>query len=580
MPGVLTDLGLRTTAIPARRRPWRPTPYQLAGGAFWLAMSIAAWRTPIASDFGQHASAIERVKADWLHPANPLLDLPGTHSPYFTPYTVALGLMAKATGLAGWQVLKACGPFNLALIITGIGAFTRTLSTRRWAPVLALGAFVLLWGPVFKEWSGFLGAQSMTRGLTYPSAFAIGLTFWCWALTGRLARRGAGLLPYGALGLLTGVILLVHPITAVGTAIGMAALALGWQRRWTPLAVVPVALAVAAAWPYFTVFALVGDPTVDAVHRGLYHDLWGWYGLALAGLPALLWRLRRNRLDPLVVMFALYCAVAAYGWFSGHYTYGRIFGLLLVPLQFALAVELAEGRTTLRLHAARPRNTSLASERPDRTPSGQFLPQPSHPSAPGSIPHFGPPQGTRSVGLSVGPMGPAGAWAAGAERTARRGEPAPVPRPLLALSAVLAVAAAFVGLLAQGGALLPERLGPFRFQTTSVWAGYGWAAHRTRPGDVLLTDGDWSTHVMPAYGVFLVASTWPDPSVPAAVRRRRGADVHSYLAPSATPADQRRIARLYHVRWVMAGGAEPAPADGTLVATGPVTHERLYRLAG
>ncbi|MDX6328933.1 MAG: hypothetical protein QOI83_1316, partial [Streptomycetaceae bacterium] len=115
MPGVLTDLGLQTNAIPARHRPWRPTPYQLIGGAFWLAMSAATWHMPIASDFGQHASAIERVKADWWHPANPLLDLPGTDSPYFTPYTVGLGLIAKATGLAGRQVLKACGPLNLAL---------------------------------------------------------------------------------------------------------------------------------------------------------------------------------------------------------------------------------------------------------------------------------------------------------------------------------------------------------------------------------------------------------------------------------------------------------------------------------
>jgi hypothetical protein len=552
MPGVLTDLSLQTNAIPARQRPWRPTPYQLIGGAFWLAMSAATWHMPIGSDFGQHASAIERVKADWWHPANPLLDLPGTGSPYFTPYTVGLGLIAKATRLAGWQVLKACGPLNLALIITGIGAFTRTLSTRRWAPVLALVAYVLLWGPDFKEWSGFLGAQSMTRGLTYPSAFAIGLTFWCWAITGRLARRGAGVRAYSALGLLTGLVLLVHPITAIGTAIGIGALALGWQRRWTPLAVAPVTLAVAALWPYFSVFSLIGDPTVDAVHWRLYRDLWGWYGLALAGLPALLWRLRRNRLDPLVVMFALCCAVAAYGWFSGHYTYGRIFGLLLVPLQFALAVELAESRTDL---SAGP---------------------PSRHSAWGWLPGFGRSRRTPSGE----PVRPEGSWAAApVQPAAGRVSGTATPRPLLALSAVLGAVAAYLGLLAQGGALLPEHLGPFHFQQLSRWASYRWAAQHTRPGDVLLTDGDWSTHVMPAYGVFLIAPTWPDPSVPAAVRHQREADLRTYFAPSATPADQRRIANLYHVRWAIVRRSQATPADSTLVATSPRTAERLYRLS-
>ncbi|MCZ4639168.1 hypothetical protein O3S69_34540, partial [Streptomyces rubrogriseus] len=105
-----------------------------------------------------------------------------------------------------------------------------------------------------------------------------------------------------------------------------------------------VAVGAAAAWPYFDVFALAGDDSVDAMHRVLYLDLPGEFWLALLGLPALWARGRRSRRDPLVLMFALDCAVVAYGWFSGHYTYGRILGLTLVPPQFALAVELAAPR--------------------------------------------------------------------------------------------------------------------------------------------------------------------------------------------------------------------------------------------
>ncbi|NEC48202.1 hypothetical protein G3I18_06380, partial [Actinospica acidiphila] len=85
--------------------------------------------------------------------------------------------------------------------------------------------------------------------------------------------------------------------------------------------------------PYFDVFALAGDSSVDAMHRRLYLDLAGQFGLALLGLPALWLRARRSRRDPLVLMFALDCAVVAYGWVSGHYTYGRALGLTLLPLQ-------------------------------------------------------------------------------------------------------------------------------------------------------------------------------------------------------------------------------------------------------
>ncbi|WP_206305699.1 hypothetical protein [Actinacidiphila soli] len=483
----------------------RVTPFQVIGGIFWVVVSVQAWRTPIAADFGQHAAAIERVKADWLHPANPLLDIPGHGSPYFTPYTVALGLLAKATGLAGWEVLKACGPLNLAVVVTGIAAFTRTLSARRWAPVLALAAFVLLWGPVHMEWSGFLGLQSLIRGVTYPSALAVGLTFHLWALTARHARPGPrpGPWVYAGVGILYGLVVLIHPITALGTGIGMAALLVGRQRRWNRTATerwalaAAVAFAVAAWWPYFSVFALAGDATVDRIHRPLYGDLWGWYGLALAGLPALVWRARRDLLDPLVVMFVLGCGVAAYGWLSGHYTYGRIFGVLLVPLQFSLAVELAD------------------------------------------VPRWTP-------------------W----------------HRLLVPLAAV----AACTGLVAQAGAVVPQRYEPVALQRVPHWPSYRWAADRIPVGDTVLAHGYVPTHALPAYGVFLVAPTWPDPSTAAAVRLRRQDSVRAYFAAGVTPTDRSRIARTYHAKWVLTLRDEPAPADGTLAAASSVTGERLFRL--
>ncbi|KMS66638.1 membrane protein, partial [Streptomyces viridochromogenes] len=117
--------------------------------------------------------------------------------------------------------------------------------------------------------------------------------------------------------------------------------------RWAVTA--GTAVLVAGCWPYFDVFALAGDSSVDGIHRRLYEDLGGQFWLALLGLPALWLRWRRGSWrDPLVLLFALDCLVVAYGWVSGHYTYGRILGLALVPSQFALAVELAAPRPWVR----------------------------------------------------------------------------------------------------------------------------------------------------------------------------------------------------------------------------------------
>ncbi|MEW2517662.1 hypothetical protein [Actinacidiphila alni] len=492
--------------LAARVRAWRVTPYAVVGTLFWLVVAATAWRVPIASDFGQHASAVERVKADWRHPANPLLDLPGTGSPYFSPYIVALGLLARATGAAGREVVRWCGPVNLAVLVTGVGAYARTLSARRMAPVYALLAFTLLWGPEGKEWSGFCGVWSLTRGVCYPSAFAVGVTFHLWALTDRLARRGSrSWAGYALLGAGCGLVLLIHPITALGAVIGACAILTARQRGWSRRVVArwllagAAALLVALAWPYYDVFSLAGDTTVDWVHKRLYIHPWQWYGLALVGLPPLVWRARRGGVrDPLLLMFAAFCLIAAYGWVSGHYTYGRVFALLLVPPQFALAVELAE------------------------------------------IP--------------------------------------PWTRARAVLAPLAAVTLCF-GLIAQIGSVVPQRLLPLTVDHPERWPGYGWAAGRM-PGDaVVIADGYVATHVLPAYGVYLVAPTWPDPSTPAAERARREAAVSTYLRPGTPAATRDAIQRRYGAGWLLLSKNQKVPYRGELVATGPVTGERLVRLA-
>ncbi|WP_037675288.1 hypothetical protein [Streptomyces griseus] len=359
--GVLTRRPVRGATALRGGRIWRPTPYQAVGFLFWLVMSLAYWRVPLCCDAGQHAAVVERLKDRLLQPRHPMADLPGAGSPYYSPYAVAQGAFARLTGLSGWEVVRLAGPFNLLVLLTGVNRFVRVLTPRPWAPVLALAATTLLWGTERAWWSGYLGLMSMTGNLGYPSTFAIGLAFWAWALTGSRARDTRrvryvgpnglrGFAGYGALGALYGVVLLIHPITAVAAALGCAAFVAGWQRGWSAAVAVrwsvvgAVALLVGWGWPYYDVFALAGDGSVDAMHRRLYRDLPGHFWLALLGLPALWLRGRRSARDPLVLLFALHCLVVGYGWVSGHYTYGRILGLALVPTQFALALELAAPR--------------------------------------------------------------------------------------------------------------------------------------------------------------------------------------------------------------------------------------------
>ncbi len=496
-------------------RAWRPTPYQAAGFLFFLVMSLAYWAVPLCCDAGQHAAVVERLKADLLHPRHPMADLPGAGSAYYSPYALAQGVFARLMGLGGWEVARLAGPLNLLVLLTGLNRFTRTLTPRPWAPVLALGAMTLLWGTERAWWSGYLGLMSMTGNLGYPSACAIGLTFWAWGLTGARARDTRrvryvgpsglrGLPGYAGLGALYGLILLVHPITAVAAALGAVAFVAGGQRDWRWPVVgrwaltAAVAVACAALWPYFDVFALAGDASVDGMHRVLYLRLPGEFWLALLGLPALWARARRSARDPLVLMFALDCAVVAYGWFSGHYTYGRILGLTLVPLQFAPAVELAAPR-------------------------------------------------------------PWGRW----RRTLGR----------------VAAAGALLGFLTvHAGAVVPRALDPVGFEQPPRWPSYAWAARHIGPGEVVITDGYYAGHALAGYGPNLAAPAWPDPALDERDRVRRVADVRAYLSPGSTRAERAAVVRRYHVRWLLLTRWQRVPEEAVMVTWSGRTGEVLARV--
>ncbi|MET8578734.1 hypothetical protein [Streptomyces sp. NPDC005012] len=504
-----------------RFRPRRPSPYLVFGGLAWLVLTLASWRVPMCCDYGQHAAVVERLRESLLDPRHPLADLPGDGNPYFSPYAVAQGAFARLTGLNGIETVRLATPFNLAVLLTGLGRLVRALTDRPWAPVWALSAVTLLWGTERAWWSGFLNLISMTGHLGYPSAFALGATLWAWALTADRVRAadggGArtvrftgpsglpGLAGYAALGLLYGLVLLTHPVTFVAAVLGAVAFAVALPRRrpapallarWALAAA--VAAATATAWPYADVLALAGDTSLDVMHRQLYDRLPERFWLAVVlGLPALWVRARRAgrfRRDPLVLLFLLDCAVLAYGWFSGHWTYARLLGPALLPLQLALAVELA---------APRPW-----------------------------------PPARRALGVA-------------------------------------AAAGAVTGLLTvHAGALVASD----RFAQPPRWPSYDWAARHVGRGETLLSDGYFAPRLLPGYGVDLLAPPWPDPVLGEAERGRRLAATARYLDPGTGRAVREAIVRRYEVRWVLLTRWKKAPEEAVVVAWSRETGEVLARV--
>ncbi|MGW1954332.1 hypothetical protein ACWCPI_16500 [Streptomyces sp. NPDC001920] len=330
----------------------RTTVVPLLGAALVvLLLLLVIVRLPWAGDLGMHAATVERLRHDPADPGNPLVDA-DTPSPYYSPWMLVLGCLARVSGASVFVVLRVGAVVGLALLVSGVWRYVRTLSARRGAPAVAVLCLVFLWGTSQFAWSGFLGLNSLALTVSYPSVFALGLAFHLWAWLAAAVRAVAGWGVWVGLGALWAVVLLCHQFSGVVATLGALATVVAAR----PARAVRLRLAAASAvgvlagavvlraWPYYDFFALVGaGGDLESVHRALYRDLVARYWLVLLGVAALALRWWRDRLDPLVLFFVLGAAVVALGWVSGHYSWGRALPAVVIPAQVAAALEAAEG---------------------------------------------------------------------------------------------------------------------------------------------------------------------------------------------------------------------------------------------
>jgi alpha-1,6-mannosyltransferase len=311
-----------------------------------LAVAFAV-RLRWSPDLGVHAATVERLREDLTRPGNPLVDAGGP-SPYYSPYPLLLAALARVTGLSAVAMLALAGPVVVVLLLWGLRVFVRTLTDRPLAPVLALVFVLVLWGLQPRVWSGFLSLWALPFVTAYPSTLALALTLLLWAGLSRTLDGPVRWLRYPGLGALGAVVALVHPFTAVMAGLGALGLVAVRARRlpraaWLGLAAATgVAVAGVVAWPYYSFTGLLSaSHQLDTIHRPLYDRPWLFFGLLAVTLPALWWRWRRNRLDPLVLLFACSAVLVALGWLTGRYALGRVWPSVALAGQLALAVELA-----------------------------------------------------------------------------------------------------------------------------------------------------------------------------------------------------------------------------------------------
>jgi hypothetical protein len=495
------------------------SPYLVVSLAAVAYACLAAYRQPWKNDFGMHAAVVERLRQDLLQPADPMVDAE-TQSPYFTPYTVVLGLIARLTGWSGITTLSVLTPVCVALVLYGLYRFVRVVTDNRWAPVVALVLLLLLWGENPPAWSGFLDLRGLPQIIPYPSTVALGITLLWWAYLAEALDRPQ-LRRWLVLGGLFGVIIVVHSFTAVGAALGAAALGLYRLRALRPHLIglaLAATLTVVFAWPYYSVIDVMratGD--LNPIHKSLYIGALRTYGVPLAlCVPALVMRIRRNRLDPLAWLFIFAFAVVLTGGITENWALGRVWPIVMVGAQVALAVELVSLTAGL-WPTLNTRPGPGTSRWPDLLIGGW-------------------------VALTV----VACAWGFSIQRDS------------------------FVDVLR-----LDKPVTAFSDRAP-------WITDRVAPGDTVLADGlvteqRWLSRDLIGHGILFVAPPWPDPTL-VDEGARQGA-VRELIA-SETPEPRRReLLDRYHVRWIVDthNSLRWADAYAVEVVAGP-DKQRLLRL--
>ncbi len=298
-------------------------------------------------DFWEHAAVVRELATHPWHPLHPQLALDAPHA-FYSPYTLALGLIARAGPWDAETVLAWFGLVNLCLLFVGIHLFAAWLAPEDTGGVAFFTLLLSLcaWGAgAWKAWaySGFIHLGAMGYVLPYPSAFAVALSLITLGLNGRpeLARRKA----WRAASFLAAItILLTHPLTFAGFAAYWVAQqnsgegALPWRLG---RAAIFLALVTAAAtlWPYYPILRLSSGDS-HHFHSGddiFFQNVFSCIWPALLGVPLLVKSLQANRRAPVAWAVILLSLIYLLAGITHQNAYGRVISFVVLGLHFELA---------------------------------------------------------------------------------------------------------------------------------------------------------------------------------------------------------------------------------------------------
>ena len=223
-------------AVRAVRRQWWTGPgrYLLLSSALVVLLLQRTWTDAWTGDFWIYVATVGELQANPWHPSHPLFGGDGAFA-FVSPYTWALGLLGRVTGIPAYEILVLQGLVNLVLFLAALYAFVSIWLRRPSAAFYALLFVLFLWGPGPWLFSSFFHLRSLALVFPYPSTFAAALALGTLAAFRWVVARGDRywvpfVVPVGAF------LWIVHPVNGVFLGLGLIACSLEARLPARPLA--------------------------------------------------------------------------------------------------------------------------------------------------------------------------------------------------------------------------------------------------------------------------------------------------------------------------------------------------------
>src|SRR4051794_26483212 len=90
--------------------------YLVVAGVLFFGLVAQTLNEQWSGDVFEHLAVVRELARRPFSPLHPLLPVDAPH-PFFSPYTVALGLFSKVTGISALSTLKIAGIVNAPLLL-------------------------------------------------------------------------------------------------------------------------------------------------------------------------------------------------------------------------------------------------------------------------------------------------------------------------------------------------------------------------------------------------------------------------------------------------------------------------------